>query len=103
MSNIRRLTPIFVAHIFTHYMRKFAILLFVLVSCAYLLQSCQSEDGFDLNPPNNNPVTGDLRCKINGVQWVANKAAIAHRMAGVINITGLSTDKKLITITLTDS
>jgi hypothetical protein len=83
-------------------MRKFAILLILLTSGAILLFSCQTEPDINFNPPTN-PVTGDFRCKINGTQWVANKAAIASRMAGVINITGLTTDKKLITITLTDS
>src|SRR5688572_16771361 len=84
-------------------MRKFAILPLLILSVGYLLQSCQAEDGFDFDETPNDPVTGDFRCKINGEQWVANKAAIASRMAGVINITGLTTDKKLITITLTDS
>lgn len=34
---------------------------------------------------------------------MANKAAAASRIGGLINITGLGTDKKLITITLADS
>ncbi len=49
------------------------------------------------------PVTGDFRAKIDGVQWVANSATGASRMLGFINITGRSTDKKYLSITLKDS
>jgi hypothetical protein len=77
-----------------------------------LITACSKETSLETdNPYNpNNPqqpspggVTGDMKGKIGGVQWVANKAAGAARMQGLINITGMSTDRKIITITLTDS
>ncbi len=63
-----------------------------------------SEENGNL-PGNTGPgqVTGDFRAKINGEQWVANKAAAAARISGLINLTGLSTQGRLLTITLTDS
>ncbi len=48
-------------------------------------------------------VTGDFRAKIDGVQFIANQTASASRLNGIINLTGLATDGKLITITLMDS
>ncbi len=48
-------------------------------------------------------VTGDLRAKFNGTQWVANRMAAAARVGGLINITGFSIDSKVLTITLKDS
>ena len=65
------------------------------------LSSCQKEVDFqdDITPA----ITGDMRCKIDGVQWVANRGSAATRAAGFINITGLSLDRKIFTITLTDS
>lgn len=50
-----------------------------------------------------NQVMGDFRAKIDGVQWVANTAAAAARQNGIINLTGLSSQGKMLTITLTDS
>jgi hypothetical protein len=82
-------------------MQKLFLSLFFITS-ALIFYSCQKEVDYALNQNNSN-VTGDFRAKIEGSQWVANKAAVASRMAGVINITGLGTDRKLITITLTDS
>lgn len=73
----------------------------------FLLASCQKEVNFNSreneNNPNPNQVTGDFKAKIDGSQWVANKVAGASRMGGLINITGLSTDKRIITMTLTDN
>ena len=70
--------------------------------------SCQKEANFD---PSFNPstggtpsgVTGNFKAKINGVQWTANKLVSAARMTGIINITGMGTDGKTVTMTLTDS
>lgn len=81
-------------------MQKLFLSLFFITGIM-IFYSCQKEVDYALD--NNNNVTGDFRAKIEGTQWVANKAAIASRMAGVINITGLGTDRKLLTITLTDS
>lgn len=82
--------------------------IFLITFCALvLITSCQKEIDFDANnPANPNPpssVTGNLKAKFNGTQWNANKAAGASRFAGLINITGYSTDRKILTITLTDS
>lgn len=66
----------------------------------FTFSSCQKEVDFNST---NTQVTGDFRATIGGTQWVANKIAIGSRMAGVINLTGQSSDGKIITITLTDS
>jgi Family of unknown function (DUF6252) len=64
--------------------------------------SCQ-EEIVDPNNTNTGAVTGNFKAKINGTQWVANSIAGASRFSGLINLTGRSSDGKLITITLTDS
>lgn len=80
------------------------ILLLVLVFTA-----CQKEIEFSPdNPANPSPPTtpgasGSMKAKFDGTQWTANKAAAAARMQGMINISGFSTDRKTLTITLTDS
>ncbi len=76
----------------------FSITVILLTSFLY---ACQPE----LSSPNStNPnITGDFRAKVNGVQWVANRASGASRILGLINLTGQSTDGKTITITLQDS
>ena len=71
------------------------------ISIFIMFQSCQKEIDHGQNSTGN--VTGDFRAKIEGTQWVANKGAGASRMQGFINISGYSTDKKYITITLSDS
>jgi hypothetical protein len=75
------------------------------LSGVLLLASCQKEVNFNSreNDNNPNPVTGDFKAKIDGSQWVANKVAGASRMAGLINITGMSTDKRIITMTMQDN
>lgn len=75
-------------------------LLVAAASTLLLFQSCQKEIS---DESGNNNFTGDFRAKIEGTQWVANKGAGASRMQGLINISGYSTDKKYITITLSDS
>jgi hypothetical protein len=76
------------------------------ISGILLLASCQKEVNFNSRDNNgNNPsqVTGDFKAKIDGSQWVANKVAGASRMGGLINVTGISTDKRIITMTLQDN
>lgn len=68
-----------------------------------LFFSCQQEIDPNTGGGGNTGSTGDFRAKIDGVQWVANKTTGATRMSGFINITGVGTDKQLITMTLTDS
>ena len=82
-------------------MRKLFILLSFVAGAMTSLTSCQKEARF--NEDDDNPVTGDFRAKIDGVQWVANKAAVATRDFGIINISGLSNDDKVVTITLQDN
>jgi hypothetical protein len=48
-------------------------------------------------------LTGNFKAKIDGVQWVADRYAQGARMNGIINLTGLGLDKKVITMTLQDS
>lgn len=81
--------------------RKQVISFSLIIGLVAFFYSCQPEL---TNPNTTNPnVTGDFRAKINGVQWVANKAASAARTLGIINITGQGTDGKIITMTLQDS
>ncbi len=68
--------------------------------------SCQKELSFE--PGQNGGgggtgVNGTLKMKIDGKQWVADKAAGASLMAGMINISGLGKDRKTFTITLSDT
>jgi hypothetical protein len=68
--------------------------------------SCQKEISFE--PGQNGGgsgtgVNGILKMKIDGKQWVADKAAGASLMVGMINISGLGNDKKTFTITLSDT
>src|SRR5688572_33445874 len=65
--------------------------------------SCQREVDPSILGNTNNPATGNFKAKIDGVQWVANSAAGASRMLGLINISGRSTDRRYVSITLTDS
>ncbi len=84
-------------------MKKFLGLLpYIAFSLLFLLPSCQKEVDFNNDDDDNNPVTGDFRAKIDGIQWVADKAAIATRQFGIINISGIGNDDKVITITLED-
>ena len=69
-----------------------------------VLSSCQKEGTFDPNSPNTPAgASGNFTAKINGASWSANKVAAATRFSGFISLGGLSTDHKMITITLTDS
>lgn len=77
----------------------------VLISSFLLLTACQKNADFDPNNPAR-PVDSSnaaMKAKVNGTQWLADKSAGAARLQGLINITGISSDKKYITITLTDS
>jgi hypothetical protein len=81
-------------------MKKIFSFLFLTIT-ALILESCQKEINWSTGTPA--AVTGDFRAKIDGIQWVANSAAGAYRIGGFISISGRSTDKKYLTITLTDS
>ncbi|RYY55192.1 MAG: hypothetical protein EOO09_11545 [Chitinophagaceae bacterium] len=68
------------------------------------LTACQQEPDERLDPEPEIPaVSGNLKATINGNSWVAARAAGASRMNGLINISGLSLDGKILTMTLTDS
>jgi hypothetical protein len=48
-------------------------------------------------------VTGNFKAKIDGTQWVADRIAQGARMNGIINLTGLGIDRKVIAMTIMDS
>jgi hypothetical protein len=81
--------------------RKQVISFSLILGLASFFYACQPELT-NPNPATPN-ITGDFRAKINGVQWVANKATGAARTLGIINISGQGTDGKTITMTLQDS
>jgi hypothetical protein len=62
--------------------------------------SCQKEISEENG--GNGPVTGVLKMKIDGQQWVANKSASATILAGFIAINGVSDDNKNLLIQLQD-
>ena len=76
------------------------VALFTFLTCGAILviSSCQKEINWDDYPPG-----GNFKAKINGTQWYANKTANATRFGGFISLLGISTDKKMVVITLTDS
>jgi hypothetical protein len=91
------------------YVLSSLLLLFVLVSCQKELTEeifNQTGDTTIVIPP---VVSGIFKAKIKGVQWTADKATSAaittpgNGLPGLINITGLGLDGKVITITLSDS
>lgn len=82
-------------------MKKIFTYLFLSVTGIFIFESCQKEIDWSTGTPD--AVTGDFRAKIDGIQWVANSAAGAYRIGGLISISGRSSDKKYLTITLTDS
>lgn len=83
-------------------MKKSTRLLMCLLM-AFSILSCQKEVSEEtLNGGSSGGVNGVLKMKIDGVQWVADQVATASIMAGYINITGVSKDKKYFTITLLD-
>lgn len=75
----------------------------VLLAGVFTFNSCQKEVDPGILGNNQNPVSGNFKAKIDGTQWVANSGAGAYRMLGYISITGRSTDRKYLSITLTDS
>jgi hypothetical protein len=62
--------------------------------------SCQKEISEENG--GNGPVTGVLKMKIDGQQWVADKSASATILAGFIAINGVSNDNKNLLIQLQD-
>lgn len=88
-------------------MKNFIIALSLLV----VLVSCQKEYTAEISTenPGSGNTTGSFRAKINSVQWTADKAAGAsfttagNGLPRLLNISGLSNDKKIVTITLVDS
>lgn len=68
-----------------------------------LIISCQKEISVELGKGGTPDVSAVLKMKINGSQWIANREAGASIIAGFININGLSTDGKALSITLNDS
>jgi len=85
-------------------MRKRLLYPLMMITGIIVFNSCQKEvdPSIIANPPPPGP-TGNLKAKIDGTRWVANSAEGATRMLGYINIGGRSTDRKYLSITLTDS
>lgn len=79
----------------------------LLITTFLSVVSCQKEIDFDQNnparPQDPAGVTGNMKATINGKPWVADKVTAAARMQGLISIIGVSTDRKTVTMTLTDS
>jgi len=83
---------------------KLIKLLPLLIITAFI--SCQKEISVESGQNGGGSgtgVNGTLKMKVDGKQWMADKAAAASLMAGVINITGLSKDGKAFTVTLADT
>ena len=65
------------------------------------LFGCNKELSYEIPKNGGNNTTGDFRAKIDGVQWIAaDNTKSASILNGIINITGVSSDNKMITITL---
>ncbi|HEX8462440.1 MAG TPA: DUF6252 family protein [Segetibacter sp.] len=89
--------------------------LFFILIAFFTFSSCQKEitgeviDTTTTTTPPATTVQGNMKAKIDGVQWIADKAAGAsfstagNGLPRLLNITGMSKDKKLVTITLVDS
>jgi hypothetical protein len=80
-------------------MKHFVRTLLYLLMVTFVI-SCQKEVSTESSMDGSSQVKGVLKMKIDGKQWVADKVATASIMAGYINITGISKDKKFFTITL---
>jgi len=78
--------------------------LFYILTMLLLLSlfGCYKELSYEIPVNNgNNSIAGDFRAKIDGVQWVAaSNTKGATILFGAINITGVSSDNKMVTITL---
>ena len=79
-------------------MKKLLFVTLLLSTALLLLQSCQREVGFEQD--DQNQVNGTFKCKIDGVQWVANKFAVAEVERGSILLAGTANDKKQLIIVL---
>lgn len=80
--------------------KRAAIWIFVVAFGALGLFSCRKETSVE----NAVTLSGDFRAQINGVQWIAASTTKgATLLAGLINITGISSDNKQLSITLTDT
>jgi len=85
-------------------MRKHLFYSILMLTGIIVFNSCQKEiDPSIIANPTPPGTTGNLKAKIDGTQWVANSYEGATRMLGLINIGGRSTDRKYLSITLTDS
>src|SRR5690242_15714490 len=82
-------------------MKKKAAIWGILVAFGVLgLFSCRKETSIE----NSVTLSGDFRAQIDGVQWIAADATKgASMLAGLTNITGISSDNKKLSITLTDT
>src|SRR5438128_117030 len=90
--------------------------LFFALTVLLVFTSCQKEITGEIITDNGTPVSGgtssasgNMKAQIDGAQWVADKGAGAsfstagNGLPRLLNITGVSTDKKIFTITVVDS
>ena len=80
-------------------MKKTARFLMCLMMAVSII-SCQKEVSEETG--GNAPVSGVLKMKVDGQQWVATKSAGANIIAGLITISGTSNDDKTLVIQLQD-
>jgi hypothetical protein len=83
-------------------MVKRLLSIFTFVSIV-LFSACQNEFLPENGGTTNTGTAGSFRAKIDGTQWEANNGAAASRQAGRLVLYGVSTDKKSIVFTVTDS
>jgi hypothetical protein len=77
------------------------IIFLSLIATAIIISACQEEyNPFEGSP---SPVTGDFRAKVDGTQFIADSAAGASRMGGVIVLTGVNNSGKRILLRVADS
>jgi hypothetical protein len=82
-------------------MKKYVrFLIFMLLAASVV--SCSKEKSIETGNGGGSAVTGVLKMKIDGVQWVANKGAGATIVGGLIAIQGISNDDRFFNITLQD-
>ncbi len=65
------------------------------------IESCQKEVSFDSGADPS--LSGQMRAKIDGQQWVSGAGADAYIGMGRVVITGLNTDRKYILLNMADS
>jgi hypothetical protein len=83
---------------------KLKLLVLIVFASVTLFQGCSKDDETTTTPPPPVTTGGLLTAKINGAAWAPSAdSSSAALMNGEINITGVASDGKTITMTLTDT